>query len=304
MKKGFKLVFNFAMFLIVIGFVWYMAKSIGNDNAPGFGRAAQAAETFESRYYNAIYFEIPEDVKRFDLHDDKLFVSAGSSIYILDTEGKQLGSFPVEPDIRDIAVSGDEVFLLYPTQIAVHHSSDGLLLRQWDACSQLSDYCSFTVAGEAVYVTDADNKNICKYTVEGDFVRFVNSPAGFIIPSYSFDIDSWNDTIYTGNSGRHLVETYTLNGDFISAFGAAGGAAGSFAGCCNPVYFTFAPDGTLITSEKGNPRISRFSRCGKFQEVLINSRMLGPGSHAREVRATDDKLFVATRNLIMVFKLL
>ena len=302
MKKGFKLVFNLAMFLIVTGFVWYMAKSIGGGDAPEFGRAAQQDEPFESRYFNAKSFEMPEDVNRFDLHDTKLFVSAGQSIYILDADGNQLSSFSTQPHLRDITVSGDEIFLLYPAQIAVHHYDSGELLRQWEACSQLSDYCSFTVAGEAIYVTDAENKNICKYTTEGYFVKFIHSPKGFIIPSYSFDIDVWNDTIYCSNSGRHLIETYTLNGDFIASFGSSGAAAGSFAGCCNPVYIAFTPSGTLITSEKGIPRISNFQRNGKFNEIWLNNRMLGSRNNACAVRASEDRLFVAVRNRILIYQ--
>ena len=304
MKKRVKLVFNLVIFLIVIGFVWYMAKSINSDKESGLGRAAQPAELFDSPYVMATSIELSENVNRIDLYNDMLFVAAEQTVYVLDIEGVETGRFPVDSGVRDIAVSGNEVFLLYPKQIAVYNYVDLQLVRQWEACSNLSDYCSFAVSGNSVFVTDADNKNICQYTADGDFVRFINSPAGFIIPSYSFDIDVWNDTLYVSNSGRHQIETYTLEGDFIFAFGSSGAAAGSFAGCCNPVFFTFTPEGTLVTSEKGNPRVSKFTRCGNFEEVALNSGMLGTGTHAREVRATDDKLFVATRNLIMVFKLI
>jgi hypothetical protein len=97
-----------------------------------------------------------------------------------------------------------------------------------------------------------------------------------------------------------VVETYTFNGNFIGTFGKAGFEAGAFAGCCNPAYISFRPDGTLITSEKGNPRVSGFDRDGKFKEILLNSKMLGGGSKACEVKATDNKLFVAAKNKIRV----
>ena len=302
MNKVLKITLNLAIFLIVIGFVWYMATSVNKDDSPSYENAGESAKSFESPYTQVTFFELPTEINRFELHNNKLFISAGQAVYLFDTEGNRLNNFLVASNIRDITVCDEEIYLLYPTRIAVY-SMNGNLLRQWEACSELSDYCSFTLAGDAVFVTDAENKNICKYTTDGGLMKFIKSPNSFIIPSYSFDIDSWNDTVYCVNSGRHLIETYTLNGDFIAAFGNPGSEAGFFAGCCNPAYISFTPDGALITSEKGNPRMSCFGRDGKFKELWFNNKMLGGGNHARQVKIADDKLFVAEKNKIMVFKI-
>ena len=52
-------------------------------------------------------------------------------------------------------------------------------------------------------------------------------------------------------SGRHLVESYSPEGEYISSLGKPGGAAGLFSGCCNPVYLAGNTHGEIITSEKG-----------------------------------------------------
>ena len=301
MNKVSKVSLNLAIFLVIIGFAWYMIASINENDSPGSGIFRGTAETFKSPYRQVSSFKLPEEINRFEWYGHRLFISAGQHVYIFDTEGKRLADFRVGQDVRDITVGGDEIYLLYPTRIAVY-SIDGKPTRQWESCSELSDYCSVTLVGDAVFVTDAENKDICKYTTEGDFVKFIKSPRGFIIPSYSFDIDSWNDTIYCVNSGRHSVETYTLNGDFIAAFGTPGSEQGFFAGCCNPVYISFTPCGMLIASEKGNPRVSSFNRNGKFKGVLLNSKMLGSGNKACEVKVMDDKLFVAAKNKISIFQ--
>ena len=301
MNKAVKVIFNLAIFFVVVGFVWYMAASMNREELPNSGMGREADAPFESPYRQVALFELPEEISRFELYDNRLFILAGQSVYIFDMEGKQLANFPAGQNVRDVAVGGDEIYLLYPTAIAVF-SISGQLIRQWEACSYLSDYCSFTLAGNAVFVTDANNKEICKYTADGIFEKFIKSPAGFVIPSYSFDIDSWNDTVYCVNSGRHRVETYTLNGDFIAAFGGPGSETGLFAGCCNPVYISFTPCGTLVASEKGIPRVSNFERNGKFKELWLNNKMLGGGNHARPAKALNDRLFVAEKNKIMVFK--
>ena len=301
MKKGLKIASNLAVFFVIIGFAWYMAASINNDVSPGSGIFGGAAKSFASPYKQVASFKLPEEINRFELYDNRLFISAGQSVYIFDTEGKRLNHFPVGRDVRDITVSGDEIYLLYPTRIAVYFMN-GKIIRQWEACSELSDYCSFTIAGDAVFVTDAENKDVCKYATDGNFVKFIKSPRGFIIPSYAFDIDSWNDTIYCVNSGRHSIETYTQDGIFIAAFGAPGSEAGFFAGCCNPVYISFTPYGALIASEKGNPRVSCFERNGNFKGVWLNSKMLGGANKACVVKAMDNKLFVAMKNKISIFQ--
>ena len=302
MKKTPKIIFNLTMLLVIIGFVWYMAASVNKEKLPNSAHNREAEAPFDSPYQQVSSFELPEEINRFELRDNRLFISAGQSVYIYDTEGNQLTNFTVGEGVRDITVDGAEIYILYPARIAVF-SLDGQPLRQWEAYSNRSDYCSFTLAGDALFVTDAENKYISKYDTEGYFERFIKSPAGFIIPSYSFDIDSWNDTIYCVNSGRHRIETYTIGGSFIAAFGSHGSEAGLFAGCCNPVYISFASCGTLITSEKGNPRISSFERNGKFKEMWLNSKMLGGGNKAYQVRAIDDKLLVAGNRKIMTFKI-
>lgn len=298
MNKSLKILINVLLILVMIGFIGYMVRSVNKDETAY--PEIQNEELFNSSYKKVSSFELPEEINRFELYDGTLYVAAGQLVYIYDTGGNQLVFFTVKPDVRDITVGGDHIYLLYPTFIEVY-SADGILVHEWEACSELSDYCSFALAGEYVFVTDAENKNICQYTKEGNFVRFIQSPRGFIIPSYSFDIESRNDTIYCVNSGRHLVESYTLDGKFIAAFGGPGGEAGSFAGCCNPAYITFTPHGELITSEKGNPRVSAFED-GTFKNILLNSRLLGGGNKAYEVRTDGNQLFVAGKKTISVFK--
>ena len=203
--------------------------------------------------------------------------------------------------VRDIAIKENLIYLLFPTSIKVY-SHEGLEVKAWEACSDNSNYCSLTLTSDYVFVTDADNKNICKYTIDGNFIDFINSPRGFVIPSYSFDIDIWNDTIYCVNSGRQQIETYTLDGDFIASFGHPGGQPGAFAGCCNPTHILFTNEGDILTSEKGNPRICVFEKNGRLKNLLLNSKMLGGGSNAYDIKMSNDKLYVALNKTVSVFR--
>lgn len=258
-------------------------------------------DAFKSPYKLVSSFSTPDQIEGFELVGDRLIVATSNNLSIYDQSGILLNNFAIGSNIRDIAVEKETIYLLFPARIEVYNT-DGDWLRDWEACSDKSDYCSFAVTPESVFVTDAGNKNICKYTSEGRFVKFIQSPDGFIIPSYSFGITYAKGSIFCSNSGRHRVENYTLDGEYIGSFGKPGGAAGLFCGCCNPVHLSYNTAGEIITSEKGNPRISCYSPKGVFRSVLLDKKALGGGNVAYDVKVSKDKLFVAGKNVISTFQ--
>jgi hypothetical protein len=219
---------------------------------------------------------------------------------IYGKDGALLLKIPVGKEIRDIKVEDERIYLLYPAEIEVF-TLKGEKVAGWKARRNNSDYCSMALSSDYIFVTDAENKNICKYTKEGDFMAIILSPNGFIIPSYAFDIINIHDTIYCSNSGRHQIESYTLHGEYIASFGKSGSEAGSFAGCCNPVFLAATQCGDILASEKGNPRISCFSRDGKFRTILFDAKTLGGGTNAYRMKVKEDKIFVAGKNTLSEF---
>jgi hypothetical protein len=262
---------------------------------------APFADGFVSPYKQIAAFSVDGSIEAFEQFDSKLYVATVNTVSVFDGYGKRLSQMTVEYGItRDMAVDDDGVWLLRPTSISLY-SFDGTLVRQWDACSELSDYCSFTFADNFVFVTDRENKNIAKYTRDGNFVAFISSPNRFIIPSLTFGIEYANGQLYCSNSGRHQVEIYTLDGEYKACFGSAGGGTGAFCGCCNPVHLTSTPTGEIITCEKGNPRISCYDADGKFLALLLDKKSLGGGYAAYEAKISGDRIFTAGRDMITVF---
>ncbi len=257
--------------------------------------------TFASPYKLISSFSVPDRIEGFELDGNKMIVATPGNIFIYDQTGILLDNFAIGSNLRDIAIDNNLIYLLFPTRIEVYNL-EGALQREWGACSDQSDYCSMAVAAGSVFVTDAANKNICKYTTDGNLEKFITSPNGFIIPSYSFGITYTNGTIYCSNSGRHKIECYSPDGEYIGTFGKAGSANGMFCGCCNPVHLTYTSAGEIITSEKGNPRISCYSSNGEFRSLLLDSKALGGGNVAYDVKVGNDKLFIAGKNLLSTFQ--
>lgn len=236
------------------------------------------------------------------LNGEDLVVATPGEVTVYSREGDRKQHFPAGQDIRDLAVWENEYYLLYPAGIAVH-GADGALLRSWEACSPNSDFCFFTVFEGGVYVSDAGAKNICQFRHDGTHLRFIQSPRGFVVPSYSFAITNADGLLYCSNPGRHQVECYSQEGKFLYAFGEAGTEPGRFSGCCNPVHIAFTPAGEMLTSEKGLPRISCWSREGTFRSVLLNHKALGGGHNARRVQMlSDGRLVVAGDKALSIYQ--
>lgn len=266
------------------------------ENPAGFRK-----DSFTSPYRLTSTFDVPDNIEAFELAGDKLIAATSDKVFVYDQKGSLLSNFAIGNNLRDIATDSDNIYLLFPASIEVY-SHEGELLRNWEACSELSDYCSMTVSPDFVFVTDAANKNICKYTTKGNFVKIINSPNRFIIPSYTFGITYTDGMIYCSNSGKHSVEKYSLDGEYLGSFGQHGGGTGMFCGCCNPVHLAHTSTGEIITSEKGNPRISCYGSDGEFKNMLLDSRLLGGGYQAYDVKVQNDKLFVAGKNKISTFR--
>jgi hypothetical protein len=300
MNKTNKIALNILVFVLIAGFGYYMVHSMMSDGKIRLMGEGNADNSFVSPYKKTNSFAAASDILCFDIYENTIYAAQAGKVSVFDLSGKYQRDFTIKKDVRDIVVDESAVYLLYPTEIEVF-TPEGVRITGWNACSDISDYCAFTTTEEYVFVTDAEDKIITQFDKEGRLVRFIKSPDGFIIPSYSFDIININDTIYCSNSGRHKIESYTLDGEFIASFGVAGMQAGAFAGCCNPAYLAKSSNGHILTSEKGNPRISCYGRDGRFRTVLFDNKMLGGGTTAYEMHVSGENIFIANKKTISVY---
>ena len=198
---------------------------------------------FVSPYRRTFGFVVPDEITAIELIGDQIVVGTSNNIYRYGINGELQGNFSVRSGLRDVSVYNDKLYLLFPSRIEVY-DRQGEAIQEWEACSDDADYCQLTVLKDGVFVTDAAAKNICQYKLDGTLARFIKSPNGFVVPSYSFGITNINGHVFCSNPGRHIVEQYTVNGEYVASFGKSGMGAGELSGCCNPydygvIYLTF-----------------------------------------------------------------
>lgn len=258
-------------------------------------------EDFVSPYRRTFGFVAPDEISALDVDGGSIFIATPNNIIIYGLSGEVQTQFAVKEGVRDLKVYKGKIFALYATKVEVY-DRQGNMKQDWEACSDNSDYCSFAVCEDGVFVTDAANKNICKYNLDGSLSKFINSPKGFVVPSYCFAITAMDGKIICSNPGKHIVEEYTTDGEFITSFGKSGSGEGEFCGCCNPAIIAPANGGEILTSEKGIPRVSCYDLNGKFRSILLDSKALGGGHKAYNVRVMKDKLIVTGGNKISIFQ--
>jgi len=203
-----------------------------------------------------------------------MYISGNKVVSIFDSKAHKTRSFKVDTSANCIAVDNDDIYLGMGNHVE-HFNRSGLKLSVWKAFNSKSLITSIAVNNKNVYVADAINKRVLKYTLDGKLELVLGAKdtskgnTGFIVPSPYFDVvfGAFND-LWVVNPGKHRIENYSSLGELQSSWGLASIQLDGFAGCCNPVHIAVLPNGAFVTYEKGLDRIKIYDPTGKFECVV------------------------------------
>ena len=212
---------------------------------------------------------------------DLLYVGGDQVIKIFEKDGKPRSAIALgEQPQAVVAPEQDRVFVAFKDHFEAFDAAGKSLLKSaaLDAKAQLT---SIAVAGEAVFVADAGNREVVRFDAQGQVAgRFGklgsgDGNPGFLVPSPYFHLLAGSDgLLWVSNPGRHQVQAYTLDGKFELGWGQPAMCAEGFCGCCNPAHFARMPDGRFVTSEKGLVRIKVYDAKGKFLGLVAGHKQL------------------------------
>ena len=231
----------------------------------------------------------------------ELYVGGDSVVRVWDAAGRQrkevrLPGTPVCLAVAEDGTlyvgSGAEVMVLDP------HDSEGALRRKW-SYGPKAIVTGIALTESHAFVADAgarvvhvqplpDGKAGKLAAAEEDAGVVIDD--GLIIYSPCLDVAAGEDgLVRVVDPGRHRVKLYAPGGAFLSAWKSNPSISiRGFSGCCNPARIALLPDGSVVTSEKGLPRVKVYSPDGEFVGVVAGPESFGPGQKAPDI-AVDGK---------------
>lgn len=230
-----------------------------------------------------------------------LWIAGEKEVAQVTSQGAVSHRFSVAAAPRCLAVHDGVVYVGCDDRVETF-SSKGESAGSWPSLGERARITDIAVAEDRVFVADAGNKVIHRYTPRGDYLGRIgdrrDNPRvpGFVIPSPCFPLLFGDEgLLWVSNPGRHRVEAYTPEGDWEEplSWGCAAMLSkpriAGFEGCCNPARLRRLPDGGFVTVEKGVIQIKEFDRDGKFRCVVSGPAPFSRSSTHMEDARTDHK---------------
>jgi len=214
-------------------------------------------------------------VKRLDVAPDGRILVAGErkvKFYSADGQPDPSVEIVLDKPTHCLHVTGDNELIVGVANRIEIYDFNGERKMQGPRLPGKAFLTAIATHEDSIFLADAGNREVvvCERKTGKEKFRFGKKDEekgnpGFAVPSPYFDLAVAPDgRLRVADTGRLQVETYTLEGEFQSAWGQPGMKVDRFCGCCNPVYFAMTPDGDFITSEKGLARINHYTGDGEF----------------------------------------
>ncbi len=221
--------------------------------------------------------------------DGRIYVAGDTSIHVHGPEGRKPFEIALDgPPQALVATEGGLLYVAMKDHVELYEQS-GKRVARWASLGEKARLTSITATKADVLVADAGNRVVLRYDLRGNLVKRIgkkdsarNIP-GLVAPSPFLEVAVAGDGLLrVNNPGRLRVEAYTLDGDLEFWWGRASPKIDGFCGCCNPTHLAILPDGSVVTSEKGLPRVKVYDSDGKFACVVA-----GPKSFAQGITGLD-----------------
>jgi hypothetical protein len=222
-------------------------------------------------------------------------VSGDDSMAVFAAGGATLKQWPMDaPAHCLLPVGQDSILVGYANRYAIL-DAQGQEQFKSPEFGRRTYLTSVAAHGDRLFMADAGTREVLICDRKSGEVREhfgKKDPArgnpGFNIPSPYFALAVAPDgQLRVANTGLLRVETYTLDGRFVSSWGGPGMKIDRFCGCCNPAYLALTRSGDFITSEKGLARINVYAADGSFKGAVAGPNMLVTDKELAKRACTD-----------------
>ncbi len=244
--------------------------------------------------------------------DGKVYLAADNELQVIGSDWGRLmrKTLPAEPSCLAVAQEGWVVAGM-GNRLAIL-DREGVILSGWDAPAEETNITSLAILDTIIYAADATGRRVLIFNRELELTdefrgdSGVSDIHGFIVPGAQFSLAvNPENELWITNPGIHSLQNYTPSGRLRSYIQRTSFGIDGFSGCCNPVHFTFLPDGRFVTSEKGIIRIKVIIGTGDVESVVAPPELFREGTRAPAVAVDDNGNVLALdfdRNMIRIFE--
>lgn len=207
--------------------------------------------------------------------DGTLYVAGDQAIRVFGRDGVPQQEIPLADAPHCLAVDGSgTIFVGYRAHVRAHDPG-GAVTAEWAVAGEHPYVTCVTLSADDVWVANAGDRVVLRYSRSGQLTGRLGERdesrgvPGLLIPSWHLDVAVGPDgLLLVSNPGRLALETYTADGDMRGTFQKASMEIDGFCGCCNPTDIAVLPDGRVVTSEKGIPRVKILGPDGTLSCVV------------------------------------
>jgi sugar lactone lactonase YvrE len=243
----------------------------------------------------------------------KIYLVADRFLQVFDLQGSQVLKVGLPDSPRCLDITKDETIVIgFGDHIGLF-SKDGEQIWMTDRINPQSVITAVAAKDQIIFVADAGSRAVHRYHISGRYLDSFEGKTGeadfhgFIIPSANFDLNvNEEGELWVVNPGKHAFENYTDRGELRAFWENSSVKIDGFSGCCNPAHFTFLPDGSFVTSEKGLVRIKIHKPSGEFLSVVAAPEKFKENGKAPDVTADENGNIYALdydRKIIRMFVL-
>ncbi len=266
-KKKFLALFSLLIILAFIGYIVY--DTIKDDRKPAETVISINDTVPGDKWHISAVIDVDEGLKAVTATSDGNIYAGGESfISRYDSHLNKLWQIETPTRITALAMNGDTLFAASEEVIYLVNSS-GEIISEWGPYEANCLITSASANKDYLAIADAGNKTVFILKKDGEVISMIGHfGEKLLIPSPFFDVFLTEDNrLYMAHTGKFRIETWTIDGRFISSLGEPGSTPEAFCGCCNPAHFTVVPQG-FITAEKGINRIKILGPLGGFIEYV------------------------------------
>jgi len=244
--------------------------------------------------------------------DDRLYVAGAGGILVFDSRGTAEAPVAAGTPIRGLAVDKNgDLYIGLENHVEVRRNGDGKV-SAWESPAEKAVLTSIALSSNRAYVADAGSRVVWEYEKSGRLLKAIGAKdesrdiPGFILPSTFFDVAVDPDGfLWAANTGRHLLQNFTPDGNIRTSWGEASMKIEGFCGCCNPTHFAILADGSFVTSEKGLARVKVYDRLGDFVAVVASPEAFDEGTVGLDLAVdSSQRIYVLDpkRKMVRIFE--